>query len=313
VPEPETALFQAPETLGGGVILAGGEATAALGLATIEGRHIFYNDSEFDGDNPAANSDDDDAIAPPPHMELPETPHDELGKTALLPGQTATFANYTSYSRGINGIMVDIAGLNPEGTISADDFEFRVGNDSTPSGWSTAPAPTSVTVRTGAGEGGSDRITIIWADNAIAKEWLQVRVLANDDTWLLHDDLFYFGNAIGEAGNSASDAKVNKIDVQLARNNPRTFLNPAPIEFPYDYNRDARVNTTDMLIARDNPTSFIDDLNLITVPKRFEVTSFTTAFNDVQTPEDPMSYDEFNFSYTIYDIQFNDTQGAPDP
>ena len=31
-------------------------------------------------------------------------------KTALLPGETASLANYTSYSRGINGIMVDLIG-----------------------------------------------------------------------------------------------------------------------------------------------------------------------------------------------------------
>ncbi len=30
---------------------------------------------------------------------------------ALLPGQTAAFANYTSYRRGLNGLRADIAGL----------------------------------------------------------------------------------------------------------------------------------------------------------------------------------------------------------
>ena len=45
---------------------------------------------------------------------------------ALLPGQKATFANYTSYSKGLNGIMVDIAGL--AGTPSTADFQFRYGN-----------------------------------------------------------------------------------------------------------------------------------------------------------------------------------------
>jgi hypothetical protein len=47
--------------------------------------------------NPAANDFDDGAIA--------------TDKVALPPGQTGTFANYTSYPRGINGIMVDIQGL----------------------------------------------------------------------------------------------------------------------------------------------------------------------------------------------------------
>ena len=73
-----------------------------------------------------ANSDDDNAIAP--------------DKAALRPGVRATSQNYTSYSRGINGVMVDIAGL-PSNTLTADDFSFRTGNTNSPTGWTTAPTP----------------------------------------------------------------------------------------------------------------------------------------------------------------------------
>ncbi|MCK4276210.1 MAG: right-handed parallel beta-helix repeat-containing protein, partial [Phycisphaerae bacterium] len=157
------------------------ELPAGLGVA---GRHVFYNNSAWDGNDPAANAADDAAIA--------------TDKTALLPNQVATFANYTSYLRGINGVMVDIDGL--AGTPTASDFEFKVGNDNNPGAWPTGPAPTSVAVRAGAGAGGSDRITIIWADNAIEKQWLQVTVLATANTGLATNDVFYFGNAIGETG-----------------------------------------------------------------------------------------------------------------
>ena len=77
-------------------------------------------------------------------------------KQALIEGQTAACTNYTSYSKGINGIMVDIAGLANSASLGAADFAFKVGNDSTPSGsgWSAGPTPRSVTVRTGAGAGG---------------------------------------------------------------------------------------------------------------------------------------------------------------
>ena len=44
----------------------------------------------------------------------------------------ATGTNYTSYSRGINGVMVDIVGLPAVPTDA--DFEFKVGNDSDPDG-----------------------------------------------------------------------------------------------------------------------------------------------------------------------------------
>ena len=219
----------------------------------VVARHIFYNNSAFDGNDPAANVADDGAIAP--------------DKTALLPGQTATFANYTSYSRGINGIMIDIAGL--PGTPTAADFEFKVGNDNNPSNWAAGPAPSSITVRRGAGVNGSDRITIIWADGAIKKQWLQVTVKPTVATGLTEPDVFYFGNAIGETGNSTTDARVTPTDEIGARNNPHTIggpTGPAGIDDVYDFNRDRKVGPTDEIIARNNGTNSMTALKLITVP-----------------------------------------------
>ncbi len=208
-------------------------------------RHIFYNDSTFG-----------DAIA--------------TDKTALLPGETASFANYTSYDLGINGIMIDVTNLADPHALNVetigDYLRLRVGNDDNPDSWSDAPAVQTVNVQQGEGDLGSDRITLTWTDRAISDEWLQVTLLANEFTGLEEDGVFYFGNAIADAGTSETDAKVDVTDLLLARNNPRTFLDPAEIDFPYDYNRDQRVNTTDLLLARNNTTNFLTDLNLITVP-----------------------------------------------
>ncbi len=219
--------------------------------AEVVGRHVFYNHSAFD--DPPSGGTDDDAIAP--------------DKQALLGGAAAGFANYTSYSRGINGIMVDIAAA--AATPTEADFEFRVGNDDTPAGWDEAPKPSSFGVRPApspqySAADGSDRVTIIWADNDIENQWLQVTVLPGN-IGLPEPDVFYFGNAAGESGNSTGDAKVNALDMLGARDNPRTFLDPAPIDFRFDYNRDARVDATDMLIARNNPTHFLNALRLIEV------------------------------------------------
>jgi hypothetical protein len=52
----------------------------------------------------------------------------------------------------------------------------------------------------------------------------------------------------------------------LARNNPRSFDNPAPIDFGYDYNRDGFVNALDQLIARTNAQSLSKGLKLINAP-----------------------------------------------
>jgi hypothetical protein len=229
--------------------------------ATVEARHVFYNDSAFDGDaGPSAN--DDDAIAP--------------DKEALLPGGQASFANYTSYHKGVNGVMIDIAGLADPAGLSTADFAFTTGNDDDPSAWDAAPAPSSVTVRSGAGAGGSDRVTLIWASNdhdgtvdaneAVAKAWLEVTLQANATTGLLDADVFYFGNAVGETGDSTSDAFVNAVDGAGVREHPRSGRDPAPIDYPWDINRDALVNVFDGAWVREHPTSGRNDLNLIAPP-----------------------------------------------
>jgi len=53
--------------------------------------------------------------------------------------------NYTSYVRGINGIMVDFSDLPAVPTV--DDFEFKVGNDNDPTGWAGAPEPVEIALR----------------------------------------------------------------------------------------------------------------------------------------------------------------------
>ncbi len=230
-------------------------------LSAVVGRHIFCNNSTWDADpanpngDPAANSFDNNAIAP----ENSSDPH--LSKTALLPGQTASFNNYTSFSLGINGIMVDFDHL--PGTVTAADFEFKMGNTTTPDTWGPAPAPLSVTVRQ---VNGIDRVTIIWADGTIQNTWLQVTVKATAATGLAQNDVFYYGNAVGESGDSATNTLVNSADDVGARLNPRTPFNPAAIDNPYDYNRDRLVNSADQVIPRYNATTPWTMLKFITAP-----------------------------------------------
>ena len=223
-------------------------------LPTIVDRHIFYNNSYYDGDDPAANANDDTAIA--------------TDKDALLPGELATFANYTSYTRGINGVMIDVANAAAAATI--DDFAFQVGNSSDLSDWTPLAAPDlpTVSVRVGAGVGGSDRITLTWVDNTVEQQWLQVTVLAGGNLGLVEDDVFYFGNAIGDSGegNPSGVATTFISDELGARNNPHTFLDRAPVDDAYDYNRDSIVFISDELIARNNQTNFLTGLKLITAP-----------------------------------------------
>ncbi len=215
--------------------------------ASFVGQHLFYNNSRWD--DPARGFTDNDAIAP--------------DKTALLPGQTATFANYTNYVRGINGLMVDISQVT--GTPSADDFEFHVGNNNDPASWAPLLVTPSIEVLPGLGAGSSDRIAITLPDYLVTGQWLQVTVLGNFDTGLSQDEVFFFGNAPGETGDSPTDAHVNAVDILATRSNPRPFFDPAVIDTVHDFDRDGRVDALDTLIARNHQTSSLDALKLISV------------------------------------------------
>jgi hypothetical protein len=204
----------------------------------VAGRHVFYNGSLYDGNNPAAqaplagpNNDDDDAIAP--------------DKRALLPGQTATYANYTNYEYGINGIMIDVYSL-PATTLTAADFVFKVGNDNNPAAWAAGPAPT-ITVREGEGLNGADRVTLVWPQGSIVDQWLQVTMRANANTGLSAPDVFYFGNLGGEVGNASDPNRVSQSDIDEVK----LHLNQTvPITAVWDLNRDGRVNALDVAAVK---------------------------------------------------------------
>jgi hypothetical protein len=235
-------------------------STANVVDPSVASRWVFYNNSFFDGNDAGANAADDAAVA--------------TDKQALLPGQKAVFANYTSYSRGINGLMIDIAGL-PAGTatlsVAAGDLAFAVGNDASPAGWTAPPDPSSVTIRRGGGAGGSDRVTLVWPDGVIAGEWIRVTVNPTANTGLVSTpDVFYFGNATAEAGNSASDANVTSADELQARANQAFGV---PVTNRWDYNRDGRVGTADQLLARTHTTIGTAALQLITAPAAVGSTS----------------------------------------
>jgi hypothetical protein len=244
--------------------------TIKAAMATVVGRWVFYNNSAWDGNSAAANTNDDAAIA--------------LDKAALLPGRQATFTNYTSYSRGINGIMVDLQGITNPGGISLSDFLFNTGNDNSPAGWASAPAPATLSVRPGAGVNGSTRITLIWQDGKVTNTWLAVTVRSTANTLLSTADQFFFGNAIGETGNSQSSAQVNLQDAAVIRANPATFLNPASVTSLFDINRDKRVNITDEAVTRSHTTTFLTALKLINLtsyvanPSVYEALSETASF-----------------------------------
>ena len=225
------------------------EMTAMLSSdASVVARHVFYNQSQFDGDDPAANANDDTAIA--------------SDKTPLLAGNVATIGNYISYVRGLNGVMVDVQNLADRSSLSSSDFQTRIGNDNNPAGWPAGPPPSSVVVREGAGVGGSDRVTLIWPNNALENTWVEITVLDTPATGLSSPDVFYVGSAVGESGDAASHALVNGFDFAATRDRTGTG---AAVDNATDFNRDRSVDGTDLAIARDHTTNITTALNLISL------------------------------------------------
>ncbi|HEX2473823.1 MAG TPA: MBL fold metallo-hydrolase [Lacipirellulaceae bacterium] len=210
----------------------------------LVGAHLIYNNSAFDDGDPAAGLSDDAAIA--------------TDKTRLLPGQTASFANYSSYDKGINALAIDLRNLGPSPTVA--DFVFKTGRSDDPSMWSAAPAPTGFSLRRGDGLSSSDRVTVVWADGAIKNTWLQVTVVATGN-------VFYFGSAMGETGNSSANAFVSAADEIGVRNNVTDVGELAGIGNVYDFNRDNAVNAADELIARSNRQLLSSALPLISAPQ----------------------------------------------
>ncbi len=214
----------------------------------ILGNRLFYNNSKFDGNNGAINSSDDSAIA-----------SDKVGFNGT---GTATFNSITSFNKGITGVMVDIEnGLGSHGLINltSGDVTFLVSpvtyvttSYDQLSTWSAAPTPANISVRLGAGTGGSDRLEITWGTGVIKNTWLQVTVKADANTGLSADDVFYFGSVVGDSGlvDTAALAKTDGNDYNAAFNNIIGLTTPTWNVF--DYTRDGKVDGSDASTAIGN-------------------------------------------------------------
>ncbi|HEX3725974.1 MAG TPA: IPT/TIG domain-containing protein [Pirellulales bacterium] len=232
---------------------------SAQSQPAVVGTHLFYRDSsKWDVTNGATFS-DDNAIA--------------ADKTAYLANGTATsFSNVSSYSQGINGIMVDLAGTH--GTLSSNDFTFKAGDNNAPSSWSATTAPQIVMTRPAAGNGGSDRIELEWASGAVLKsKWLEVIVKGNDtlgghdtNTGLSASYVFFYGSAPGDTGLGDSGAfVVDSSDGSSVLTHPHSAKNPAAIADTGDFNRDGSVDSSDGAAVLANGTTSKTALVLLSI------------------------------------------------
>ncbi len=208
------------------------ECRCLLSISTVVGRELFYDQSSYDG-GAGIDSLDGSAIA--------------TDKSAYLPGDgLAVSANLSTYTRGINGIMIDLLGGGSHASINANDFVFKTGNDSSLGGWSTAAAPSSIAVITGAGVSSSDRVEIVWGAGAVKKAWLEVQVLATPNTGLAATDAFFWANLLGDSNLNyfATGADASSVLANIGI--------PAPITSARDHNRSGTITGTDSSVALSN-------------------------------------------------------------
>ncbi len=237
---------------------------AVTGNASVVNRQVFYNRSAStvfgDGSGNPTNAIDSTKIA-------------------VRPGQAMNTSSYTNYVKGLNGLIVDVNGLI---NATASDFQFAVWNGIDASGFLAASIAPTITVMPGVGVAGSARIKIDFPDNAIRNTWLRVTVLANANTDLPGNDVFYFGNAIGDlyTGNVGTPTVVrtNATDTSLVRQNQSTATNSVGVTSIYDLNKDGRVNATDTSIVRQNQLAAI--LQYFTVAASFSMESSLYSASD---------------------------------
>jgi len=224
----------------------------AVASPLVVARHVFYNNSFYDGGDPAAGAADDGAI--------------DTSKRPLTLGNAPEYANVTSYNKGINGIMLDVVGALPSGPpITALNFGFRTGPGDTT--WTDGPAPQSVTVRPGAGVSGSDRVTVVFADGVVRDRWLEVRFNFNPiSPPPADDDLHYWANLVGESGAGQPEAAffVSPTDFGATRNAVGTV--DVPVTDRFDHNKTGFVSPTDLAITRSQIGKRIETMFPIVTP-----------------------------------------------
>jgi len=214
--------------------------------STIAGRSVYYGGTVFD-----TTAGSQGAL--------------DTTKRALLPGQTASFANYTNFVNGLTSFIVDLVGL-PGIALAPSNFQFATWNAISPDGFVALAAVPTITVLPNQGSSGSTRVKVQFEANTIRNTWLRVSVVANNNTWLRSGDVFYFGSAVGDmdVGNTATEVRVNAIDTGFVRNNQSPNPDSVGVTNTYDVNKDGRVNSIDTGFVRLNQTN--PTIGLFTAP-----------------------------------------------
>jgi hypothetical protein len=206
-------------------------------LATVVRAGVYYRGSVFENNGVDAAIDSSIELA-------------KSGSTSQLLG----YNNLINSSRGINGLVFDVAGLAST-DLTSNDLSFRVSPRGAfdeaanpPSSWQLPPSPTAIVVTAGTNTTPS-RIRLEWADNAIANQWLQVRVSANTRTGLTTPQTFYLGHLLGELTgvSSANRYLLQMADVMAIQPKVGSLANASS---RFDINKNGLVQLSDLSLVR---------------------------------------------------------------
>ncbi len=255
----------------------------AVSQASVAGRQVFYNNAAGFGTSGVNN-----APTVNPINAIDPT------KQALLPGiQTTTAANYTNYSRGLNGIVVDLTNPGNLSGISSSSFQFAIWNsfpDGTPNFVTINPTVTVSAFASG-GTASSDRVKLVFADRAIENAWLRITVLADANTGLATNDVFYFGNARFDVTPASpfpsQQVVINIFDVNGIRS--RQGQNPGIISNIFDVDRNGVVNVFDTNAVRAGQG--VSSLRSFTAPLSLQIGLASSSSRSTATSVDALFAD----------------------
>jgi RHS repeat-associated protein len=179
--------------------------------------------------------------------------------------QTLSYSNLINSSRGINGIVLDIAGLGSD-TLTTADLIVRMSPQGVfeeaanpPGNWTLAPQP-SVFVTSGTATTPA-RVRLEWPDDAITNRWLRIEVRDTPNTGLIKPEVFYVGHLLGETtGPSDGVYTVSFADIAMIRAAIGQSVGVGSI---YDIDKNRIVSFADISAMRSNVGA---QLTNITIP-----------------------------------------------
>ena len=182
----------------------------------------------------------------------------------LISNSATTYLVNGTAGGGINGVIVDFEqshacpGIDNLAGLTANDFTIKVKATAMvypDTDWSLAANPDSPTVYQESRQWlwrvcqhdwlgghpaqlGGLQLGQPVDDRGDQRKWLQMtapgerRPIRTRTTGLAVPDVFYFGSAPGDSGNSTTDTRVNATDEVAARNDPHNAFNRASITDP---------------------------------------------------------------------------------